>query len=200
MTVHNAATPRSTLIAAIWPAEERFGWLRAVCLVVVGSFLMALASKLSLPIGPVAISMQTFAVLVIGMAYGARLAGATVLVYLLEGLAGLPVFAEPLAGPAVFAGPTAGYLIGFLFAAVAVGWLAERGWDRRLPTLIAALLIGIVLIYVPGLLWLGIVFMPDLQSTLVVGLTPFLVGDALKLILAAIVLPTAWHLVGRRRG
>lgn len=185
-------TTRSTaLAAAVWPARS---WLRDVALVLVGTALIAVAAKIQVPMWPVPMTLQTFAVLVIGMAYGGRLAGITVAAYLAEGAIGLPVFTTPLGGP------TTGYLFGFLLAATAIGFLADRGWGRTVITAVAALLLGNALIYVPGLIWLHAVFIHDLQATLAAGLYPFLVGDALKLALAAAALPFAWTLVGARRG
>src|SRR5690606_21076922 len=154
----------------------------------------------SIPIGPVPIAMTTFGVLAIGMAYGWRLATATLLLYLAEGALGLPVFAgtpEKGLGLAYMAGPTGGYLLGYLLAAAAVGWLAERGWDRNVLLAALALLAGNALIYVPGLLWLGTLFGWD-QPILAWGLTPFLLGDVLKLALVAAGLPLAWKAISRR--
>jgi biotin transport system substrate-specific component len=144
-------------------------------------------------------TMQTFAVLVLGMAYGWRLGTATLGLYLLEGAFGLPVFAgtpEKGIGLAYIAGPTGGYLAGFLLAAAACGWLAERGWDRNVAKTVAAMLVGNVCIYGPGLLWLGTVVGWD-KPVLEWGLTPFLLGELTKLALAATLLPAIWKLVGR---
>ena len=135
--------------------------------------------------------MQTFAVLVLGMAYGSRLGAATLALYMAAGLAGLPVFAVSGA-----LGPTLGYIVGFILAAGLVGWLAERGWDRTVARTAAAMLAGNVLIYVPGLIVLA--WFVGAGKVLEFGLYPFLIGDALKLVLAAVVLPGAWYLLGRR--
>lgn len=145
-------------------------------------------------------TMQTFAVLVIGAAYGARLGGATVLGYLALGALGADVFTgEASGGIAYMLGSTGGYLVGFLLAAVALGALARRGWDRSVGWTALALLIGNAIIYVPGLLWLGALHGFD-QPILAWGLWPFLLGDALKLALAATVLPLAWRAIGPARG
>ncbi len=149
-------------------------------------------------------TMQTFVILSLGMAYGWRLAGATVLLYLFEGAVGLPVFAgtpEKGIGLAYMLGGTGGYLVGFVLATVACGWLAERGWDRNVVTTALAMLVGTVLIYIPGLLWLGVLYGWD-KPILEWGLTPFLLGDAAKLGLAALALPLTWkavNAVGRDR-
>ncbi|MCB9949023.1 MAG: biotin transporter BioY [Rhodospirillaceae bacterium] len=197
----NAHSP--TLATTLWPVEGRLAWLRSILLVVGGSLLLTLSAKIRVPIWEVPITMQTFAVLLIGMAYGWRLGAATVVAYLAQGLAGLPVFTNPGAGPAYLLGPTGGYLAGFVLAAAAVGWLAERGWDRHLLTIVPTLIIGNVLIYVPGLVWLHQILVTadpakDWATTLSLGVTPFLVGDALKLALAAALLPAAWKIIGRR--
>src|SRR5690349_15200312 len=128
------AATRPTLIDALWPAGAT-PVIRWAVLALAGSLLLTASAKAQVPMWPVPMTMQSFVVLVIGMAYGARLAGATVALYLLEGALGLPVFAgtpEKGIGLAYMAGPTGGYLAGFAVAAVAMGWLAERGWDRGL--------------------------------------------------------------------
>lgn len=169
-------------------------------LVVTGSLLIALAAQVAvpLPFSPVPVTGQTFAVLLVGAALGARLGAAAVLVYLAEGAVGLPVFAPggPL-GAARFVGPTGGYLVGFAAAAYVVGALAERGWDRRLLTAALAMLVGEIAIYAFGLAGLSR-FVPA-ERLLGAGLLPFIPGDLVKLALAAIALPVAWRLLGRPR-
>ena len=195
-----ATTPFPTLSDRLWPAGGVSPLLRNTILAVAGSLLLWLSAKVQIPFWPVPLTLQTFAVLVIGMAFGWRLAGATLLLYMAEGAAGLPVFAgtpEKGIGLAYMMGPTGGYLLGFLLAAVVCGWLAERGWDRNVLSTAAAMLIGNTLIYVPGLVWLGTVAGWD-NPILKWGLTPFLAGDALKLALAAAILPLAWRLLGRK--
>ena len=147
---------------------------------------------------PVPITMQTFVVLTLGVAYGGRLAGATLLLYLAEGAIGLPVFAGSWsegAGIKHLVGPTAGYLFGFAIAAAVVGRLAERGWDRNALTAGAAMAIGNLVIYAAGIAWLGAMIGYGTASD--VGVLPFLVGDALKIALGACLLPLAWKLIGR---
>jgi biotin transport system substrate-specific component len=139
-------------------------------------------------------TMQTFVVLVLGMAYGWRLAGATVLLYLAQGALGLPVFAAG-GGIAYFAGPTAGYLVGFLLATVAVGWLADHGWDRSVLRTLAAMLIGTVIIFACGIAWLSTLI--GLPQAIGAGLVPFLLGEAAKIALATAILPFAWRLLQR---
>jgi biotin transport system substrate-specific component len=185
-----------TLINALWPRETG-GILRLAALAVAGSVLLALSARAQVPMWPVPMTMQTFAVLVIAMAYGARLAGATVLLYLAEGLVGLPVFASG-AGQAYMVGPTGGYLLGFLVAAVLVGWLAERGWDRSIVATFAANLAGTTIIFALGVGWLSTI-VGGLEKALELGFTPFMVGALVKIALAAALLPLLWRTVPRRR-
>jgi len=188
-----------TLAASVWPASERTRWLRAILLAVVGTILLTIAAKIKVPFWPVPMTMQTFVVLVLGMAYGWRLGAATLALYLAEGALGLPVFSgtpERGIGVAYILGPTGGYLLGFLLAATAVGWLAEKGWDRSWLSTAGAMLIGNVIIYVPGILWLGALI--GMERAIQVGLLPFLLGDGLKLALAVAVLPVAWKMISKK--
>jgi biotin transport system substrate-specific component len=198
------AAHNGTLAQALWPRSgklsEMSGLARNALLAVAGSLLLWACAKISIPIGPVPIAMTTFGVLAIGMAYGWRLATVTLLLYMAEGALGLPVFAGTPAkgiGLAYMAGPTGGYLVGYVLAAAACGWLAERGWDRNVLTAALAMLVGNIVLYVPGLLWLGVLFGWD-KPILEWGLTPFILGDLLKLALVAAGLPLAWKLLARR--
>ncbi|MEX0371190.1 MAG: biotin transporter BioY [Tateyamaria sp.] len=176
--------------------------IKQAVLVVLGIALLAVAAKIKVPMWPVPITMGTFAVLTIGAAYGARLGLVTILGYMLVGALGFDVFAGSSAekfGLTYMMGGTGGYLVGYVLATFALGVLAQRGWDRSVVWMALAMLIGNVLIYVPGLAWLGQLYGWD-KPILEWGLTPFLIGDALKLALAALVLPAAWKLVGRARG
>ncbi len=190
-------SPQQTLIGAAWPEGSLARPIRLAILALAGSALLTLSAKVQVWPGPVPVTMQTFVILVLGMTYGWRLGGATLLLYLAEGAIGLPVFAKG-GGIAYFSGPTGGYLVGFVLAAVAAGWLAERGWDRRPATTALAMLAGNIVIYVPGLLWLGMIVGWD-KPVLEWGLYPFLLGDAVKLALAAAALPLAWKAVRRWR-
>ncbi len=177
------------------------GELKGILLAVAGSLALWVSAKIQIPFYPVPLTLQTLVVLLIGMAYGWRLGALTVLLYLAQGAAGLPVFAgtpEKGIGLAYMAGPTGGYLLGFVVAAAIVGWLAERGWDRNVVKTGLAMLIGNVAIYIPGLLWLGAVVGWD-KPVLEWGMTPFLLGDVLKLALAAMMLPGAWSLLRHRK-
>ncbi len=193
MTTVSGTQP--TLIGALWPSGAVTPAVRWAVLMLLGSAFTAVSAQIAVPLEPVPITMQTFAVLVIGMAYGWRLGAATLALYLAEGAVGFPVFAEFKSGLPVLFGNTGGYLFGFVLAAGIVGWLAERGWDRNIALTALAMLIGNVALYVPGLAVLAgfIGFDPAITY----GLVPFLLGDALKLALAALLLPLAWKLVGR---
>ena len=197
-------SPTSTSIPTIanhlWLHGKSATMLRHVILAFAGSLLIALSSKVQIPFYPVPMTMQTFVILSLSMAYGWRLAGATLALYLLEGALGLPVFAgtpEKGIGLAYMMGGTGGYLLGFLLAAVTCGWLAEKGWDRNVFKTATAMLIGNILIYIPGILWLGILFGWD-KPILEWGLTPFILGDVTKLALAAAVLPLVWKLLNKK--
>ena len=157
----------------------------SIVMVVAGSLLMTLAAKAQVPFFPVPMTMQVLVALLIGTAYGPKLAGVTMAAYLSQGAVGLPVFAgtpDKGIGLAYMVGPTGGYLLGFLLAAVVAGWLAGRGWDRSPLWLAAAGLAGIAAIYGPGLIWLGALVGWD-QPVLAWGLWPFLPAEVLKLAL-----------------
>lgn len=169
--------------------------LRDGALVLTGSLLVALCAKIQLPALPVPFTLQPFAVLLVGAALGSRRGALAMIAYLLEGAVGLPVFALPGAGPATFVGPTAGYLLAFPAAAFVVGSLAQRGWDRRFPTAVAALAAGEVVILASGFAWLALFVGVD--RAFVTGVAPFLPGDFLKVLLAAVALPAAWRWLRR---
>jgi biotin transport system substrate-specific component len=172
-------------------------WARQVFLVVTGVALLTLSAKVKIPFYPVPITMQSFVILALGLTYGSRLGAVTVLMYLAVGVLGLPVFAgtpEKGIGVAYMIGPTGGYLLGFVVAAATTGYLAERGWDRKVLLTFAAMLVGNIVIYLPGLIWLGNIVGWD-KPVLEWGLTPFLAGDLAKIVLAMIVIPATWKLV-----
>jgi len=193
-----------TLAATLWPRQANMGQLstalRSVLLAFAGSLLLWACAKIQVPFYPVPVTMTTFGVLAIGMAFGWRLGAATILLYLAEGALGLPVFAgtpEKGIGLAYMVGPTGGYLVGYVLAALACGGLAQRGWDRNVVTASLAMLLANALIYLPGLFWLGVLFGWD-KPILDWGLIPFIPGDLLKLALVAASLPLAWKLLSRR--
>jgi biotin transport system substrate-specific component len=182
---------------------ERMGTrLRHIALIAIGALFIFLTAKIAIPVpgSPVPITGQTFGVLLVGGALGFRRGAASIAVYILIGLVGLPFFAEGKGGVSVILGATGGYLVGFLVAGSVVGRLAELGWDRRIVGALGAMAIGNVVIYLIGVPWLMAVAHLDLPTGIAKGLTPFLIGDAIKLILAAAAFPLAWWVVGRRAG
>ncbi|CAO3431481.1 biotin transporter BioY [Azospirillum endophyticum] len=174
----------------------RGGLAKMAMAAALGSALMAISAKLQVPFYPVPMTLQSMVVMLLGMAYGSRLAVATVLLYLAEGLAGLPVFAGAGAGPAYMAGPTAGYLVGFVLAAGVIGRLAERGWDRSPARAVAAMALGHALLFVPGVAWLALLF--GMDKALAAGLWPFWAATLLKTALGAALMQLAWRIVARR--
>lgn len=168
-----------------------------LALILGATLFIALFAQASfpLPFSPVPITGQTLAVLLTGVLLGSWRAGVCLLVYLAEGSMGLPVFAGGKAGVMHLLGPTGGYLLGFVPAAFLVGWLAERGWDRRFNTAFAAMLLGNMVIYLFGLPWLA--YFVGGERVLVAGLLPFIPGDLAKLLLATAILPWGWRLLNR---
>ena len=189
-----------TVAGLLRPCEKKWAALYDFTIVVGGSLLIALCAQLAIG-WPIPVTGQTFAVLMIGALLGARRASLSVLIYILEGAAGLPVFAQGRSGFTVLLGPTGGYLAGFVFAAYLVGLLAEKGWDRRIGTTVLAMIFGNLVIYGFGLLWLScMIFLMKLPvgsgRVLAEGLYLFIPGDLLKIALAAILLPSGWKLLG----
>ena len=186
-----------TLADAVLPRAD---FLRNALLIVGASLATALAARIAIPLPwtPVPLTGQTFAVLLTGMVLGSRRGFLALALYLVEGAAGLPVFAGGGAGPASLLGPTGGYLVAFPLAAALTGVLAERGWDRRMLSTLAAMLIGSTVIFAGGLAWLAR-FVPPAQL-LGTGLIPFIPGDVVKALLAALAFPYAWGQLNRRSG
>ena len=192
---------RPVLSELFGPSEGTALRIKQVALVMFGIAAITIAAKIRIPMWPVPLTMGTFAILTIGAAYGPKLGLTTILGYLAIGALGFNVFAGSSAenaGLAYMMGGTGGYLVGYVLAAVTLGMFARAGWDRSTPKMALALLAGNALIYVPGLLWLGVLYGWD-KPILEWGLTPFLLGDALKLALAALVLPAVWKFVGKAR-
>lgn len=199
-----AITSNRVLAEAVLPVDGTGLLLKRAVLVMAGVAALAAAAKVSVPVwpSPVPITLTTFAVLTIGAAYGPRLGLTTIMIYLLIGALGANVFAgssAEKAGLTYMMGGTGGYLVGYALATAALGAFARAGWDRSMGRMGVALLVGNALIYVPGLLWLH-QFASGWEQTLAWGITPFLIGDGLKLALAALLLPVAWRLVGSARG
>ncbi len=201
-------TSNLTLAGHLWPAST-MNWTRTILLAVLGSAIVAIAAQVSVPMLPVPMTLQTLAVLAVGAAYGARLGAITLALYALEGAAGLPVFANFQAGLFLPTGEiiaTGGYIIGFILAAGLVGYLVEKGWGANILKLCAAMLIGAAVVYVPGLIWLvgwlGVMKGMDIMSAIAVaftsGMLPFILGDIIKAVLAALAFPAAFSLLRRR--
>lgn len=188
----NAATLRLALVPGA-------GVLTDVVLVAAGAGLIAGSAQVAvrLPFTPVPITGQTFAVLLVGASLGTVRGASGALLYVLLGVAGVPVYAHAASGFSVISGASGGYLLSYPFASALTGWLAERRWDRRFSSAIGAMLTGNVLIYLVGLPWLAVVLHTGLEKTLELGLYPFVPGDTFKLYLAAAALPVAWRTVGR---
>lgn len=201
-------TSNLTLAGRLWPASS-LNWTRAILLAILGSAIVAIAAQVSVPMYPVPMTLQTLAVLAVGAAYGARLGAITLALYALEGAAGLPVFASFQAGlfrPTGEIIPDGGYVIGFILAAWLVGHLVEKGWGANVLKLCGATLLGAAILYVPGLIWLmgwlivmmGMDAASAVNAALTTGLLPFIPGDIIKAVLAALAFPAAFSLLGRR--
>jgi biotin transport system substrate-specific component len=184
---------------------DRRGWHSpaiAAATVLAASLLLIASARFTVPFYPVPMSMQTLVAIGLGLSLGPARAGLAVLLYLAEGAAGMPVFAgtpEKGLGLAYMMGPTGGYLVGFYFAAVIAGLLANRGWGRSPLTALAAALVAGAAVYLPGLLWLGSVIGFD-KPVLELGLYPFIPGDLVKAMLAALLAPMAWKMLEAKAG
>lgn len=184
------------------PSEGTALRVKQVAMVVLGIVALAILAKVKVPMWPVPITMGTFAVLTIGATYGPRLGLATILGYLIIGALGFDVFAGSTAenaGLTYMMGSTGGYLVGYVLATLALGFAARAGWDRSVLMMGVALLIANALIYLPGVAWLSVLYGNSLTWAVEVGLVPFLIGDALKLGLAALLVPGVWKLIGKAR-
>ena len=171
--------------------------LRKVAMVLFGSVLVGMSAQISVPMFPVPMTLQTFAIMLVGLTYGWRLAGATMVTYLAQGAMGFPVFAGGAAGIAPLMGPTAGFLFGFVLMAVAMGWLVERGLSRGFGLFVAAV-VATALLFVPGVLWLTAATPLDLQGAFMAGAAPFLVGEVVKAALAALIVTGAFAALKKR--
>ncbi|MFA8442814.1 biotin transporter BioY [Yoonia sp.] len=190
------------LTEAFGPATGTALRVKQVAMVVLGIMALAILAKVKVPMWPVPITMGTFAVLTIGATYGPRLGLATILGYLIVGALGFDVFAgstAETAGLTYMMGGTGGYLVGYVLATLALGFAARAGWDRSVLMMAGALLVANALIYLPGVAWLSVLYGNSLTWAVEVGLVPFLIGDALKLGLAALLVPGLWKLIGSAR-
>lgn len=187
----------STLINEAFGLEGRHSLLRDAAIVLGATGLLALSAKVQVPFYPVPMTLQSLVILVVGAAFGWRMGVATVLAYLAEGAAGIPVFAGAGAGPAYMMGPTGGYLAGFVLAAGVTGFLAERGYTKGVLSTLAVMALGHVLIFVPGYLWLTALF--GAEKAYAIGVAPFYAATVLKTALGAAMLPAAWWALERAR-
>ena len=178
---------------------ERMGTrVRHIALIVAGALFIYLTAQIYIAREPVPLTGQTFGVLVVGGALGFRRGFAAVALYVLLGVVGLPFFAEGKGGLSIIWGATGGYLIGFVVAGAVVGRLAELGWDRKLGGSLAAMVIGSVIIYAIGVPWLKLSVGYSWAEAIADGLTPFILWDTAKLVVAGALFPAAWWLVDRR--
>ena len=206
MTMQSHVPARAALAETLLP-EGAARIISAILLVVAGTMVLAIAAKIKVPFYPVPMTLQTLAVLGIAATYGSRLAVITVLAYLAEGAFGLPVFTNTppaVAGPAYFMGPTGGFLLGFVVMAGIVGAAADRGWSRSFPKLFATMIVADVVMLALGFAWLA--WFATLSSgatglgvaaAFSGGVAPFLLGDLLKIALAAAAVPAVWRLIER---
>ncbi len=191
----------AVLSTRILPQSRTSRQTAALALIVGFSLLTALCAQIRIPLGftPVPITGQTFAVLLSGAVLGSRMGAASQLLYVVMGAAGLPFYAGGNGGWEYATGATMGYLIGFTAAAYAVGYLAEQRQDRRFATSVGAFLTGNLVIYALGVPWLMYTQSWGLADGVARGLAPFIIGDTIKILLAAAAMPTAWKLAGERR-
>ncbi|WP_254020836.1 biotin transporter BioY [Mesorhizobium escarrei] len=190
-----ATTP---LVSLALPEKGAARLATQLLLAIVGTLLLTLSAKTRVLLGPVDISMQTLAVFLISAAFGMRLGVATLLLYMAEGAIGLPVFQgtpEKGIGIAYMLGSTGGYLFGFVVMAAIVGWAADRGWDRHPVKLFNAILVAEIVMMAMGFAWLALLIGPEKSWQF--GVAPFIVGDLIKVGLAASLVPAVWSLLKR---
>ena len=184
---------QSLLIDTIFlPKTKTIAVVRNIVLVLSFSLLTALAAQVKVEIGLIPITMQTLIVLLSGALLGSKKGAASQITYLLGGLMGIPWFSRG-GGIAYVLSPTFGFIVGFVFAAYLVGWLSEKGFDKKIKTAIIAMFIGNMVLYLPGLFWLA--KFTGFDNVLAVGFYPFVLGDLLKILLAGLLLPLGWKIL-----
>ena len=194
----SAAVVSRPLVTLALPQKGMARLATQIFLAVLGTLLLTLSAKTRVVLGPVDMSLQTLVVLLIGASFGMRLGVATLLLYLAEGAMGFPVFQatpEKGIGIAYMLGSTGGYLAGFVLMAAIAGWAADRGWDRNVLKLLAAMIVAEIVMMAMGWAWLSTLIGAEKAWTF--GVLPFILPDAVKVALAACLLPAAWSL-GRR--
>ncbi|TIT03027.1 biotin transporter BioY [Mesorhizobium sp.] len=192
------ATTMRPLVSLALPEKGATRLMTQLLLAIVGTLVLALSAKTRVLLGPVDISMQTLAVFLIAAAFGMRLGVATLLLYMAEGAMGFPVFQstpEKGIGVAYMLGSTGGYLAGFVVMAAIVGWAADRGWDRHPIKLFNAILVAEIVMMAMGFAWLALLIGPEKSWQF--GVVPFIVGDLIKVALAASLVPAVWSLLKR---
>ncbi|MER9445696.1 biotin transporter BioY [Mesorhizobium sp. M0340] len=192
------STTMRPLISLALPEKGTARLAGQLLLAIAGTLLLILSAKTKVMLGPVDISMQTLAVLLIAACFGMRLGVATLLLYMAEGALGLPVFQstpEKGIGIAYMLGSTGGYLAGFVVMAAIVGWAADRGWDRHPIKLFNAMLVAEIVMMAMGFAWLALLIGPEKSWQF--GVLPFVVGDLIKVALAASLVPAVWSLLKR---
>lgn len=193
MTTATPALLRPTLVDRVVTRT----WLSDIALVVAGTALVAVLAQVAIPLWPVPVTGQTLAVLLVGASLGAARGAASLSLYAILGAVGLPIYSDSSSGWSVLLGPTGGYIIGFIVSAAVVGWAAERSWDRGWYKPIITFIGGSLVVFAIGLPWLAVSLgqlgLPnDLQSVLVAGFYPFIIGGLIKAAIAAALLPALW--------
>ena len=190
-TTYANPQPETLLVTALAPLD----WVRSVSLVFAFSLLVALSAQIVIPVGPVPITAQTFAVLLTGALLGSRLGSMAIIAYLIEGAVGLPFFYGGSSGLLHLMGPTGGYLIAFPAAAYITGAFAEHGWDKKFLTAVEAMAIGSIVIMLAGWAWFALVTNTSLITAFQITTLKFIPGDIIKILLAAAALPAGWKLL-----
>ena len=186
----------SNLVSTLWPSGSQ-RLLRILVVAAVGAILLTVSAKIKVPFYPVSMTMQPLVVLALGLACGMPAAIAAVMLYLLQGAVGFPVFTgtpERGIGLAYMVGPTGGFLAGFLVAAATTGWLADRGWSRSVLLSAIAALVGLAVIYAAGIAWLGAMIGTDKAFAAV---SPYILKDVVAAAVVALAVPAVWQLTRR---
>jgi len=200
-----------SLIDALWPNNKTQNYLRNVSIIIFGTILLAISAHVKIPIPPVPVTLQTLVVLVFAMSVGRNIAFITFFFYLFQGSIGLPVFANPpFSGPYYLIGSSGGYLFGMLIASYVVGYLAEKNYDKNYFNSLLAIFIGTLIIFIPGLIWLGFWFdnfHPKAENinmfggyklAFIHGLFVFKFTEPVKIALAASITPLLWQYIVKK--
>ncbi len=182
----------STLINSLLPLKGVKTYVKNILLILFGTLLLTVSSKIQVPFWPVPMTMQTFVVLIIAMAYGWKLSFLTLVAYLIEGSLGLPVFAKG-GGHLYLIGPTAGYLYGMTIAAAVIGYFADLGYGKSIIKCIIPLLLGTIIIFICGIGYLS--FIIGFEKAIIAGLLPFIPSELFKIALAVFIIPTIWKYI-----